>query len=768
MHNKLQILLICVVLVAATIIAFEPVRHNGFVAYDDDDYITDNSHVKGGLSREAVYWAFTTTHAGNWHPLTWLSHILDYELFGLDPFWHHLSGLLLHITNTLLLFWVLKEMTGCLWPSVFVAGAFALHPIHVESVVWAAERKDMLSSFFWMLTIAFYIRYTRKPNIGRYLLVVFALALGLMAKPMLVTLPFVLLLLDYWPLGRFNEQQKDTRGATRLSKLGDTCWLKVTAWHLLVEKIPLFILVVASSVVTFIIQKSAGAMTMGKQLPLSLRIGNAVVSYICYIGKLFYPRPLAVLYPYHELSIWQSITCFVIVVVASAAIIYIGRRHRYLITGWLWYLGTLVPVIGMVQVGVQSMADRYTYLPSIGIFIMVAWGASELFSRHRYQKTCLSIAAAAALAALLIVTRSQVRYWQSSLALFEHAVKVTKNNFVMYDKIGNELLEQKKIDEAIIYFDKALLINPKYYKALNNKGRAYLDMGKNEQAATIFNEVISLKKDWPDVYNYLGLSYTYKGELDRAVQYYEQALRLKPDYVKALNNLGAVLSDQGKIDQAIEKWQKALQFEPDYPNSNYSLGLAMAKKGQYEQSARYFERTLRVKPDWSDAHYNLAAVYYRLGKPELSLKHCAEAVRLKPDYLLARLSLAHTLFEMGKIEAAIGQYQKILQFEPNRVEVLNDLAWILATTEETRFRNPSQALEYAQKACELTNYKRPELMDALAAAYAAAGEFEKAIQTAGKAVELANSEGQKKLAEEIQNRLRLYKTGQPYIELSLK
>ncbi len=583
--NSLFILLIYLVLAVTTIIAYEPLRHNEFVDYDDYHYITENPYVKAGITYKSVVWAFTTIHSANWHPLTWLSHMLDYELFGLNPLWHHLTNLLFHIANTLLLFWILKRATGAVWRSGFVAAAFALHPLHVESVAWAAERKDVLSSLFWMLTIAAYVWYTERRGIKRYLLIVLFFSSGLLAKPMLVTLPFVLLLLDYWPLGRFS--------FSRQPKLGNTDGAGFPVARLIAEKIPLFVLAATSSVVTYIVQQSWGAMG---RLPLNFRIVNALISYVRYIGKVIYPNHLAVLYPYSYGSslIWQLITSLLVLAVVSAGIIYTARRRGYLIAGWLWYLGTLVPVIGLVQVGEQAMADRYTYLPSIGIFIMISWGVAELAVRWRYRRIGLGILAGTVLVILLICARLQVGHWRNSFTLFEHTLAATKNNCVIHNNYGNTL----------------------------QKG----------------------------------------GQLDKAVWHIKEALRIKPQYYEAHNNLGNLYFMQGKIKQAFACWNKVLKIKPD----------------------------------------------------------CQTAI--------------------------------------------NNLAWAKATQESPDFRNPEEAVQLALRACELTGYSRPGFLDTLAASYAAAGNFPKAIETAQRALELAESLQQKKLAGRIQNRLRLYRANQPYIK----
>lgn len=763
-HDKSCVLLICFVLVTATIIAFEPVRNNEFVEYDDDVYVTENSHVKNGIRPASVIRAFTTPDAGNWHPLTWLSHMLDCELFGLNAFWHHLSGLLFHIANTLLLFLVLKKMTGSVWPSGFVAAAFALHPLHVESVAWVAERKDVLSGFFWMVTIAAYVRYAQRPGIVRYLLVVLSLCLGLMAKPMVVTLPFVLLLLDYWPLCRLQWESKSSEEDLKQPQTTEPSYKKASLSWLIGEKIPLFALVAASAVITFIVQQGAGAMRPGERFSLSVRISNALVSYISYILKMFFPIRLAVLYPHpgDSLPVWQPIVSAVLLAGITAVAIYLGKRRRYIPVGWLWYLVTLVPVIGLIQVGSQAMADRYTYLPSIGIFIIVGWTAAEFFAGRRYRKIALGITAGVVLAVLLILTRVQVGYWRNNFTLFGHALDVTKDNFIMHNNFGNALRDKGQFEEAITHFDEALRINPQYVKAFNNKGKAFLDMGKSDKAIAIFTEVLDAGEKPYEVHNDLGLAHAQKGELDAAIENYNEVLRLKPDYVKAMNNLGLALKKQGRLDEAIVQWEKALEIKPDYAKVHYNMGFAMAEQGEYDDAVRYFKEVLRIKPDWAEAHYNLGGIYARQGNLEPAVEHCTEALRLRPDYKTARISLAYTLFELGRIQPAIEQYYKVLQLEPDNLEVLNHLARILATVEDKRIRNPDDAVKFAQRACELTKYEQPNLLDTLAAAYAAAGRFVDAIEMAEKAINLAETAGKKQMAENIRGRLQLYKAGRPY------
>lgn len=653
--KKGLVLLIYVGLLAATVLAFEQVGRNGFIDYyDDGKYVTANPQVKAGLTQQSVLWAFTSLYAYNWHPLTWLSHMADCELFGLKPGPHHLVNLLFHAANVLLLFAVFKRMTGAIWASAFVAAAFAVHPLHVESVAWVAERKDVLSGFFWMVTVALYICYVRRPGIGRYVIVVLAFCLGLTAKPMLVTLPFVLLLLDYWPLGRLSLGQAGGPDSPQTAAVQDK---GRTVWYLVREKLPLFVLAAGSCVVTYLAQQRGGAVPLVDVVPFKLRLANAATSYIGYLSKMIYPNRLAVFYPYRSMFRLDA----VLLLAAISVLVFRWARGRpWLTVGWLWYLGTLVPVIGLVRAGSQAMADRYTYLPSIGIFIIVAWGAAELSQRWHSRRGWLAIPAAAVLAALLICTRMQVRYWRTGETLFKHAIDVTENNYVMHFNLAKFLRDEGRFDEAVVHYSEAVRIYPEDFEAHNNMGAAFLEKQRFDEAIACFNN----------------------------------ALAVKPDYFAALNNLAMALRAQGKINEAIEKWEEALRVNPNHPIIHYNIGIGLAQQGKSEQAA----------------------------------KHLNEALRTAPD----------------------------------PAAMLNNLAWFLATAEPTNSRNVAEAVKSAQKACELTGYKHPELLDTLAVAYAAAGRFPEAVETAEKAVSLAVAAGNSQQAQQIQSRLQLYRAGQPY------
>ncbi len=503
MSKNKQILMICIFLTIATLMVFWWINKCDFFIFDDLNYVTQNYHIQKGITLDGIRWAFTTGHAANWHPLTWISHMLDVQFFGLKPHWHHLTNLLFHVANTLLLFFVLRRMTKALWESAFVAALFALHPLHVESVAWVAERKDVLSAFFWILTMGAYYSYVEDQRPGKYLIVVLFFALGLMSKPMVVTLPFVLLLLDYWPLKRFQQipsDQKISTAATGDTQKGKSKKQKrrdareavkaempvgsrqrwALIFSLLYEKIPLFALTALSCIVTYLVQEEGGAV---RAWPLSVRISNAFVSYIAYIGKMLWPTDLAFLYPLPpSLPAWQVIGAVLLMIAVTVVVIWKAGKIPYAAVGWLWYAGTLVPVIGLVQVGFQSRADRYTYIPLIGLFIIAAWGISEFSKKWRYRKEVLFASSLVVLACFSMVTWTQVRYWQNSITIFDRALNVTDNNYISYDGRGHAYGNLGNYQQAIKDYDKVLEINPEYAGTYISRGKAYANLGNNTQA----------------------------------------------------------------------------------------------------------------------------------------------------------------------------------------------------------------------------------------------------------------------------------------------
>ncbi|MHC4096532.1 MAG: tetratricopeptide repeat protein [Planctomycetota bacterium] len=629
--HKYRCFLICAFLVITALAAYWPILKCEFVKYDDDKYVTENPNVRRGITYDTVIWAFKKPHYHMWHPLTSLTHLLDYQLFGLNPTWHHLTSLLFHIASTLLLFGIFKRMTTAVWPSLFVAAAFALHPLNVESVAWVSERKNVLSTFFWMLTIAAYIWYTDRSCLGRFLLVVLVFALATMTKPIVVTLPFVLLLLDYWPLGRLQLKRAGNEQDLEQTESEQVDSRRVPLWRLLVEKIPLFVLVGALSAVTFIAQKRGGVMSGWHNVPLKYRLTNALVSYVVYISKMVWPTRLAVFYPhpFNKLPIWQ--------VVASALVLLaVSVRRKYLTIGWLWYLGILVPVIGLVQVGSQAMADRYTYLPFIGLFIMIAWGMYELLANWRYRRIALGASALAVLLTLAVCTRLQLRHWRNNSTLFEHAINVTDNNFVMNNNYANVLKDMGQAEKAVEYFYKALRIRPNSPEIYNNLGNALRKLNRFEEAVMCYRRALKLKAYFPEARYNLAAELTRQGKTDEAIAEYRLALRLRPDDVETLSGLGFALAQKGRFDEAIGYYQKALELEPDNIIARGRLGLALASVKKFDEAIEQFQIVLEAVPEDLEMHCNVGILLAAQGKTDEAIKAYRRALKINPNYTKAR------------------------------------------------------------------------------------------------------------------------------------
>ena len=527
-HRCWQTVGICLSLAVLTWLVFGQTLWHDFINYDDPHYVYENAKITGGLSISGIAWAFTHIHSLNWHPLTTISHMLDCQLYGLKAGWHHFTNVLLHTLAVMLLFLALHRMTGAVWRSAFVAGVFAIHPLRVESVAWIAERKDVLSGVFFMLTLLAYIHYVRLPRVTGYLLVVFLFACGLMCKPMLVTLPFVLLLLDYWPLDRIKGQ----------------------LWKRAAEKIPLIALSAVSSVITFLVQK--GAVGRTEELPILERINNAIVSYVLYIWQMLWPVNLAVFYPHPEnrLPLWEVISCFLLLICTTMTAIALRKHRPYLLTGWLWYLGMLVPVIGLVQVGWQGRADRYTYLPQIGLYIAATWAVTDLTALYRHQRATLSTAAILVIAALSSCAWVQTSYWRNSETLFRHALAITTNNDVAENNLGIVFLGQGKLNEAISLLQSAADLRPDNSPAHENLAKALLQTGR----------------------------------VADALVHYRKLLELQPENMEVHNIVGTVLVQQGRVQEGIEEWQKVLSVEPD--NGNAMSNLAWVFATSPDQSIR--------------------------------------------------------------------------------------------------------------------------------------------------------------------------------------
>ena len=604
------VVVIYAVLFLTTLLVYAPVLRFDFVNFDDPDYVTRNAHVLRGITTDGVAWAFTSGEAANWFPVTRLSHMLDYELFGLNGGLHHLTSVLFHALATLLLFAFLHRATGASggelrldgagarWPSAFVAFLFALHPLHVESVAWIAERKDVLSAFFWFLALWGYACYAKKSSTGWFLFALSAFALGLMSKPMIVTLPFVLLLLDVWPLRR------------PLSK------------GILLEKAPFFALAGASAVFTYLVQQSSGAVRTAETFPIGLRIENALVSYVTYIAQLFWPSRLAVFYPYPaNVPAWKALLSSALLVGVSLAVVRYFRACPYLAVGWCWYLGTLVPVIGLVQVGAQAHADRYTYVPAIGLGIMLAWGGADIVKRWPNAKTAVAGLAAAACLGSVVLCEAQIQYWKNSETLFRHALDVTDGNYLAHHNLGVALSTAPgRLAEAIAEYQAALRINPTSNRALTDLGNALSQMpDRLPEAVADYEAALRLEPDAAITHYDLGNTLAKLGRVPEAIVQYETALRINPDYAEARNGLRMALSNNAE-------WE-------------YNMGVDLAKSGKAAEAISHFEAALRLKPDYVDAHNNLGVVLAGSGRVAEAISHFEAALKIDPNSADARANL---------------------------------------------------------------------------------------------------------------------------------
>lgn len=616
-----------------TLAVFRPMLDHEFLKYDDDTYVTDNRHIQSPLNGQALGWAFTTGYGSNWHPLTWLSHMLDFQLFELNPRGHHLISLVLHTANAVLMLLVLRRMTSALWPSALVAALFAWHPLHIESVAWVAERKDVLSTFFWLLTMWFYVRYAQRRKPAPYLLALAFFVLGLMTKPMLVTLPFVLLLLDYWPLQRmhFDKWSSVTPSGNHRNNVLSLLW----------EKTPFFVGAFASGIITFLVQRSGGAMATIEVYSMKTRIANALVAYVGYIAKMCWPSRLAVLYPHpgNNLPVAKVALCAALLLLLTICFVILSRRRKYLAVGWLWYLGTLVPVIGLVQVGVQGLADRYSYMPLTGLFIIIVWGIRDLSANLPYRRIILSILAIAVLSGLTFCTHLQLRYWKNSLTLFERTLDVTSDNYLMHNNYANLLGDLGRTEEAIAHFQQSLKLRPDSPHIHTNVANLLWQLGRGNEAVEHYHRALSLKPDFAPAHYNSGVALAGQGKHEQAIAAYRQAVRFQPDYVEALSNLGFELAQQGKYDQAVNYYNQAIEFDPDNVIAQGRLGLALAALGRLDEAIKQFRLVLVARPDDVEMYCNLGILLQRQGKIAEAIGQYRQALQIDPASAKAKRCL---------------------------------------------------------------------------------------------------------------------------------
>lgn len=736
-------------LAAITILIFGQTLWHDFVNFDDPVYVYDNPEVKGGLTWHGLIWAFTRVHTSNWHPLTWISHMLDSQLFGLNAGGHHATNVLLHALTAILLFLVLRAMTESLWRSAFVAALFAIHPLHVESVAWVSERKDVLSGLFFVLTLAAYLRYVRNPpSPGRYLAVVLAFALGLMSKAMLVTLPFVLLLLDYWPLQRFT-------AAPRIGR------------RVILEKLPLIALSVASSAATIFAQTDA--FRPMQKVYFASRIENALVSCLDYLWQMVYPLKLAVLYPHpmNTLPPWKVAAAAALLVATSAGALLLRRKRPYLLVGWLWYLGMLVPVIGILQVGIQARADRYTYLPQIGLYLAATWAIADLSARWPRRRQMLAVTAGGLISVLSWTAWQQTAHWRDSESLWNRALAVTSRNDLAHHNLGYHFFLKGRLDEAIAQFKSALQIWPRYMVAMNNLGVALLKAGRPDEASAVLQRAIAINPKDARAHFNLGNVLMEKGQVDEAIAEYGKQLEITPDHVDTLLGLGKAFLEKGEVTSAIVHYEKVLQFQPREASAYYHLGIAHAEKNDAEIAIANWRKALEIKPAYAEAHNNLAIALLGNGDAGQAIAQWRKMLEIQPENADAHNNLGVALIRNGRASEAVMHWRKTLEIDPGKTATRMTLAWVLATSPESSLRNGAAAVELAEQAHQQGGGDNPMALRTLAAAYAETGRFSEALSAAQEGLRLATDSGDPALIETFASELALYRNNSPMRDANL-
>jgi tetratricopeptide (TPR) repeat protein len=757
---------ICLVLALGTALLYWPATSFDFIHFDDPEYVVKNSNLNSGLSWPGLAWCFQAGYAGNWHPLTWMSHMLDCQLFGLKPGGPHAVNLLLHAANSVLVFLVLKRLTNAVWRSAGVAALFALHPLHVESVAWIAERKDVLSALFWLLTIWAYCDYVKKHGIARYFLALVLFIFGLMAKPMVVTLPFVLLLLDWWPLGRFQSKSADSKVAGAAAKF---------SWPVLLEKLPFLLLAAGSCVLTVIAQRRGRAIASFESLSMLERLANSSVSYLRYVGKIFWPADLSLVYPLVVgWQRWEILGALLFLIVMTALAVVFFRSRPYWMVGWFWFLGTLVPVIGLVQVGAQSMADRYTYIPSIGLFLMITWGTCDLARHWRYHRAALGIAGVAVLALCAFMTERQLGYWKDSPTLYRHVMTIDPNNYLIHTYYGGYLRDVGQLEQARSECEKAVQLAPNYTFGHVLLAGVLLLQGKNPEAISEMRTALKYEPDLVPVRANLADVLLSENLCGEAAAEYGKALEYTPDDPKLHFSLGRSLVMQKKYGEARSEFESALRLptfshavtlsDAELLTARASLGDIYSSENLYDEAAVEYGKALEYKPDAPALHCSLGRALAMQKKFDAAQSEYETALRLNPSYIDAHYELALALSNQHKSAEAIAEYRAALKIHGNFSDALNNLSWILAADPNAQLRNGAEAVQLAEQACALTHNTQAVKVGTLAVAYAEAGRFDDAVNTAQKAHDLAVAQGKADLAARDLELLQLFRARRPYHE----
>ena len=649
---------VCLLLTVATLTVYMGVNQHAFISFDDGAYVSKNLVVRTGLTPENLAWAFSFEEkAGNyWQPLTWLSHMLDVDLYGLDPGRHHLTNVFFHIANAILLFLALNRMTGARWRSAFVAGLFALHPLNVESVAWLAERKNVLSTFFWMLTLLTYAFYNERPGRIRYAALLIVFTLGLLAKPMLVTLPFVLLLLDFWPLGRTGRPQTVS------------AFMK-TGYRLVLEKIPLFLLSGLAVYLASASLRGLGSYIPLQSVPMSLRLENAIVSYVKYMGKMIWPEHLAVFYPYPtSIPMWQILGALIFVVGLSIFVLLMHKRCAYLSVGWFWFIGTMIPVIGLVQAGLwPEMADRWAYVPMVGLFMMISWGGKQILDRWRPARTLGAIASTIVLVALMVISQIQVGYWADSITIFEQAVKATDGSWVAHSNLGKALTDSGRSAEAFKHYAAAVRYNPNSAHAHLNFGSGLLARGKIDEAIEHFRQALQLVPNFPEVHNNMGLAMVRSGKIEAAINYFQQALSLNPNFANAAKNLKLATSINEQINRAARGMRASLGFRPQKDDLDLRMVELSNRKREVIDAVAKYRHALAMQPGYNGlAEINITAAAEVMQEYEHLLPVLLKAIQLQPASADAHYHVACIYSRKGLHQEARKWLEKAETIEINR------------------------------------------------------------------------------------------------------